>query len=353
MNKFIPYILLLMTFNVFGQKTDTLDLKSYFGGFSGGFAVYTLKTGKWYRYNPEQCKKRLSPCSTFKIPNSLIGLETGVIRDTGYIIKYDSVMHPKNADMLKKEPFKYWYQDLSLKNAFKYSCVWYYQELARRVGKNRMEKYVRSIDYGNNDLSSGIDTFWLCGSIQISINEQIEFLRKLYTNKINGISEKTINEVKSIMLYESKPHYKLYGKTGAGDCINNMVLGWYIGFVETDSGVHLFAMNIIVNSFDDLKNNLRIEMTKKILEKIGILSRFWSYNTHQNISRNVIENIISPSPPLPEQHAIASFLDRETAKLDVPISKIEFAIPTLKEYRTSIISATVTGKIDVRKEIGS
>jgi beta-lactamase class D len=273
MKKLTLSILFLMTFDLFGQKIDTLNLESYFGGFSGGFEVYNLNTGKCYQFNPEQCKKRLSPCSTFKIPNSLIGLETGIITDTGYIIKYDSLLHPKNAEFMEKEPFKFWYQDLSLARAFKYSCVWYYQELARRVGKDRMKKYVNLINYGNNDISGEIDAFWLCGSIQISIDEQIEFLKKLYLKKINGVSEKTINEVKSIMLYESNPDYKLYGKTGTGleGCLENKVLGWYVGFVETKAGLNLFAMNIVVNSMDDLKNNLRIEITKKTLRKLGII----------------------------------------------------------------------------------
>ena len=57
-----------------------------------------------------------------------------------------------------------------------------------------------------------------------------------------------------------------------------------------------------------------------------------------------------PLPPLPEQTAIADFLDRETAKIDRLISKIETAIDRLREYRTALITAAVTGKIDVREE---
>jgi beta-lactamase class D len=273
MKKLTVSILLLIAFDLFGQRINRIDLKSFFGSFSGGFAVYNLKTGDYYQFNPEQCRKRLSPCSTFKIPNSLIGLETGIIKDTGFIIKHDSILHPKDPELMEKEPFKFWYQDLSLARAFKYSCVWYYQELARRVGKDRMEKYVNLIKYGNNDISSGIDTFWLCGSMQISIDEQIEFLKSLYLNKINGFSEKTINEVKSIMLYESNSNYKLYGKTGTGPsgCLKNKVPGWYVGFLETESGVNIFAMNIAVDTMDDLKNNLRIEITRKALRKLGII----------------------------------------------------------------------------------
>jgi len=255
-----------------GQTMDTVDLRTYFGGHTGGFSVYNLKTDTYIQYNTEQCKKRSSPCSTFKIPNSLIGLETGVIADTGYIIKYDSLLHPRDEELLSREPFKHWFQDLSLAKAFQYSCVWYYQELARRIGQERMKHYIDLIDYGNNDIAGGIDHFWLCGSMEISLNEQVEFLKKIYLHKLNGFSDKSFEAVKSIMLYEASPQYKLYGKTGGGDCWNDKVIGWYVGFVETDSGTSIFAMNIIVNDFEDLKNNFRIELTKKILRDLKIIS---------------------------------------------------------------------------------
>jgi beta-lactamase class D len=260
-----------MTMSVFGQPVDTVDLKSHFGSHVGGFSVYSFKTDRYVQYNVEICKKRLSPCSTFKIPNSLIGLETGVVPDSGFIIKYDSVLHFREAGMVNTEPFKYWFQDLSLNRAFKYSCVWYYQELARRLGPERMAKYVDLPEYGNKDISSGVDRFWLCGSMQISINEQIEFLKRLYLHRLNGFSDRSINTVKSIMLFESTPQYKLYGKSGTGDCLEGRFLAWYVGFVETDADTSVFAMNIIVDSFDDLKNNFRIELTKDILKELKVI----------------------------------------------------------------------------------
>ena len=271
MKKLLLFFSFIMNVSVFGQTVDTVDLKSHFNGHVGGFSVYSFTTNRYIQYNVDLCKKRLSPCSTFKIPNSLIGLETGVVPDSGFIIKYDSVLHPRDAGLLNTEPFKYWFQDLSLNLAFKYSCVWYYQELARRIGQERMANYVDLLEYGNRDISSGDDTFWLCGSLKISINEQIEFLKKLYLHRLNGFSDNSINTVKSIMLYESAPQYILYGKSGTGDCIDGKFLAWYVGFVETDAGASVFAMNITVDSFDDLKNNFRIELTKNILRELKII----------------------------------------------------------------------------------
>lgn len=271
MRKLLIYSFILLTFDSFGQKADTTDLNSLFESFTGGFAIYDLKTDKYTQYNPEHCKKRFSPCSTFKIPNSLIGLETGVIKDTAFIIRYDSKRHPLDSAQLTREPFKYWYQDLSLKRAFKYSCVWYYQELARRVGEAQMKKMVTIFNYGNKDISGGLDSYWLCSSIQISINEQVDFLKKFYLHELSGISDKNIDAVKSIMLYETNAQYKLYGKTGSGDCLDNKVIGWYVGFVETASGPKIFAMNVIVDNFNDLQHNYRIELTKKILKELNVI----------------------------------------------------------------------------------
>jgi beta-lactamase class D len=271
MKKILIFCLCLVTFNAFSQKVDTINLSACFGDKAGGFCLYNLKANSYVQYNPGHCKKRFSPCSTFKIPNSLIGLETGIISDTGFVIKYDSILHPRDSVMLANVPFSYWYNDLSMKNAFKYSCVWYYQELARRVAQERMKTYVDLMNYGNMDISSGIDKFWLCGSMEISINEQIEFLKNFYNYKLDGISDTTIDAVKSIMLYETTPEYKLYGKTGGGNCWDNKVIGWYVGFVETESGTSIFAMNILVNDFADLKNNFRIELTKKILKELKII----------------------------------------------------------------------------------
>ena len=58
-----------------------------------------------------------------------------------------------------------------------------------------------------------------------------------------------------------------------------------------------------------------------------------------------------PLPPLPEQQAIADFLDRETSKIDALSAKVTAVIEKLKEYRTALISAAVTGKIDVREAV--
>jgi beta-lactamase class D len=269
MRIFLFCCLIIISALLCAQRSDTIDAGTLFGSFDGGFRALDLQTGNTVIINPLHCATRYSPCSTFKIPNSLIGLETGVIPDTSFVIPWDSILHPRDPEMMKSEQFRHWFSDLSLKNAFRYSCVWYYQELARRVGAERMQELLDQTGYGNMDISSGADKFWLCGSIQISVDEQVQFIKRLYYSDLPGISAENIQSVKDIMLYESAPGFQLYGKTGGGDCWEDRTIGWYVGFVETPTGPKIFAMNVIVNSFDDLKNNYRIELTKQILKSTG------------------------------------------------------------------------------------
>ena len=85
--------------------------------------------------------------------------------------------------------------------------------------------------------------------------------------------------------------------------------------------------------------------TSAYLNYIHAISRG---GTRPRISRAMLGQIDVIVPPAEEQREIADFLDHETARLDALIAKIQEAIERLKEYRTALISAAVTGKIDVR-----
>jgi len=78
------------------------------------------------------------------------------------------------------------------------------------------------------------------------------------------------------------------------------------------------------------------------------IALYWNFGTQQNIGMNVLENLLVALPPLAEQLAIVRFLSCETAKLDALTAEAEQAIALLQERRTALISAAVTGKIDVR-----
>jgi hypothetical protein len=120
-----------------------VNFELYFQNFTGAFVTYDLSGDRYIRYHPEGCSERHLPASTFKVMNSLIGLETGVIPDENYVIKWDGTQHQIST----------WNQGHSLRTAFQNSVVWYYQELARRVGRERMKYYIDAVKYGNQDLT--------------------------------------------------------------------------------------------------------------------------------------------------------------------------------------------------------
>ncbi len=197
---------------------------------NGTLVLYDLKNQKNYVHNKKRANKGFLPASTFKIPNSLIGLETKAVKDENEIIKWDGV----------ERSFESWNRDHSMKTAIKVSCVPFYQEIARRIGKTQMQQWINKINYGNKNISEKIDDFWLVGNLRITAFEQIDFLKNLYANKL-PFSENTLKVVKEILILEETEKYILRGKTGWA---TKEKVGWWVGYLETGNNVYFLAMNI-------------------------------------------------------------------------------------------------------------
>jgi len=242
------------------------DLAAHFKPFpDGAFVLYDLKRGRYVRYNEARCRERFSPFSTFKIPNSLIGLDSGVISDAEFVIRWDEKKYPAfERDTL---PFSAWWQDQTLRTAFKRSVVWYYRELALRVGEKRMKEYVGKIGYGNGDASGPLNGFWLRNSLKVSADEQVDFLRRFYKEEL-PVSKRSVGIVKEIMTLEETPDYRLSGKTGGGPLGENRFLGWFVGYVETKDNTYLFATEIEGPTYLSIRDE-RIALTKRILAGLG------------------------------------------------------------------------------------
>jgi beta-lactamase class D len=174
--------------------------------------------------DPEACSLPLTPASTFKIPNSLIGLETGVIPDAEYVIPWDGVNRWAKA----------WNHDHSLRTALRDSVVWYYQELARRVGKDRMRDWLARLEYGNMQMGDAVDRFWLDGPLTISPLQQVEFLRRLVRAQL-PISERSRGIVLDITKRGELDGKPLHGKTGWARPGEPTEIGWFVGWVEDAS----------------------------------------------------------------------------------------------------------------------
>ena len=263
MAKLLKCFLLLLCLPPLGAAQD---LGQYFKNTEGCFALYDLKGDRYLRYNEERCRRRLSPFSTFKIPNSLIGLETGVIKDAEFVIPWNRVKYPPQN--WNTEPFNHWGQDHSLRTAIKYSVVWYYRELASRVGAERMNQWLEKLGYGNRDASGGIDQFWLNSSLRISADEQVEFLKAFYQGRL-PVSKRSLDIVKDIITLEQTDSYKLSGKTGGGQA-GDRALGWFVGYLEAKGNVYFFALNVEGANFAAISDK-RVDLAKRILAGLGYL----------------------------------------------------------------------------------
>ena len=238
------------------ERRSDLDAPFRRAGLAGTTVVYDSRNGRWVTNDPSRATKRFVPASTFKIFNSLVALETGAVPDPETVLKWDGVRRPVQA----------WNRDMDMREAIRVSAVWYYQELARRVGREPMQKWLDRTRYGNHRIGDGVDTFWLHGPLEISAVEQIEFLIRLRGDQL-PFSRRTTDLVKQIMPMEKVPGGAvLRGKTGrTGD--RSPAVGWYVGWMDVDGGSIFFATNIEVRRNQDAA--ARIPITIDVLRTLG------------------------------------------------------------------------------------
>ena len=238
----------------------------HFGVFTGTIVVFDQKNDQYTIHNEERAHTPFTPFSTFKIPNSLIALETGVVPDIESTLTWDKGSYPEE-DWWPEN----WVEQHNLKSAIQYSVVPLYRDIARKIGVERMSAFLARFEYGNQDISSGVDRFWLNGSIKISAVAQVQFLQKFYDQSLK-VSPKTTALVKEILIQEKTDRYILSAKSGAGGLggEGGKALGWYVGYVEREDRVFFFAMNIEGKSFQDILAP-RQQITKSILKDMKII----------------------------------------------------------------------------------
>lgn len=191
--------------------------------------IHDLNTSKQTVINAARANDPLPPCSTFKILNSIISLDTKAIKDENETIKWDGVTRE----------YPPWNHDHNMRSAITVSTVWFYQELARRVGARRMQAGVSAAGYGNMDTTRALTDFWLGdGSLKISANEQVDFMARMMSGKL-PFSPRSVAITKEIMTLEKRDGYAFGGKTGSCGGV-----GWFVGFVEEGGNMKVFAFNI-------------------------------------------------------------------------------------------------------------
>ncbi|KXZ16839.1 class D beta-lactamase [Bacillus nakamurai] len=234
--------------NVSRMKVD-----NFFHGREGTFIMKDVQTNQTYIYNEKRAKERMTPQSIFKIPNALISLQVKAVRDEYDVKRWDGV----------KRELDSWNRDHTLGSAMRESVVWYYQALARDIGEPRMKDWVHRISYGNEDISGGIDQFWLSSSLTISPLEEESFIERLYKETL-PFDKPVMKTVKRMMIQEEGDHYTLYGKTGTRTAGYNM--GWFAGFITTEKHSYIFVTNV-----NDTGITAK-QITTDILKKYGLIT---------------------------------------------------------------------------------
>ncbi len=227
-------------------------------GATGAIMIRRLSDGQVWTGGGERVDQRYLPASTFKIVNSLIILETGVVTDPeGEVLAWDGV---------ERSPG--WDGEQTLRTAFVRSAFWAYQHWARQVGHERMQAHVSALGYGNGDIGTAdeVDRFWLEGALEISAREQVDFLQRLQARALPFRPE-VQGQVVALMRHRQGDDWMIRAKTGWAirDEPNH---GWYVGWLEADDDIWLFAVNVDLN-YETGEGALRERLARDALIAVG------------------------------------------------------------------------------------
>lgn len=258
---FAVCILLTITGVINAAAADQInrsDLERLFAenAVTGTFALLDVTENRLQLVNPERAQQRFFPASTFKIANSLIALEVGVVSDENEIIPFGG----------KPQPFKSWERDMSMRDAIKISNVPVYVELARRIGLDRYGDWLKRLGYGNQQTGGEMGPFWLIGPLAISPIEQAGFLAQLATSTLPAASGSQ-DITRDIVRQKMCDGASLHAKSGWSTATDPQI-GWWVGWVERGSNIHAFALNIDVNARRDV--NFREPLAMALLEELGV-----------------------------------------------------------------------------------
>ena len=237
------------------------DLQKAFreAGVRGTFALLDVKRGRTTVVDRRRAEQRLIPASTFKIPHSLIALETRVIEDEDEVIPYGG----------QPQPFPEWEQDMNLRDAVRTSNVPVFQTLARRIGAERERRWVNRLHYGDREIGTVVDRFWLDGPLEISAVEQTRFLSRLARQQLPASKHNQLT-VRDLLKVEEKDGYALFAKTGWG-MSTEPGIGWWVGWVERGDDLYTFALNIDIEADGDTAK--RVPLARTLLQTLDVLPK--------------------------------------------------------------------------------
>jgi beta-lactamase class D len=250
-------VLLIMSNNILADGDSQLIAELFKShGVEGTLVVANVQGQTLSVHNPSRAEQRFSPASTFKILNTLIALENGVLKGQEDRFKWDGISRSVSA----------WNRDHTLNSAFRASCVWCYQDIATSIGLVNYREKLAEISYGNREVGKGVRTFWLDGTLKISADEQITFLSDVMNGEYAWLTDRSLKILESIMQLDGAQE-TVFAKSGwTGP---ELAVGWYVGFLRKDDELFLFALNMKLT--DATQAHLRKDLTLQALQLIGLL----------------------------------------------------------------------------------
>ncbi len=226
--------------------------------------VLDLSSGEQWQWNSARAPTRYTPCSTFKLPNALIGLESGAITLDRNGAGYDIVRDPV-------QPWwpETWPRSQDLSSALQRSTVWYFQGLARKVGLDNYSHWLRHFDYGNQNTGGGVDQFWLGSSLRISAIEQAHFVKALERGEF-GLKAANVEAVTGALVIERGEGWSWWGKTGGCLAHDGRWIGWLVGALTKPDGHYAYAVNVSDDSWDAVRD-VRVDLARQALRDAGAL----------------------------------------------------------------------------------
>lgn len=264
----MPIFTLIIFFSL--PSLAGVDFKKIFQDRDACFLISEIESGKVLaEYNPERCKKRVTPCSSFKIPAALMAFEKGILKDENQTIKWDGVKHGRPEENRDQTPLN-WMSD---------SVKWVTEWIMPQIGEKGIQQFLNDFNYGNKDFSGGLKDSWVTSSLKISAYEQQAFIIKFWKEEL-PLSKKAIELTKKIVFIKKIKNSELYGKTGTGCLVGHAcmdrpdkMIGNFVGVLKSGTKTYVFATNA-----SDLKNQERPagprlrNTTIEILNEMGLVN---------------------------------------------------------------------------------
>lgn len=226
----------------------------------GSIAIFDVSQQRLMGHNYARAATRFIPASTFKIANSLIGLSRKAVSSV------DEVFYHYDGQPVYLAS---WAHDMSLRDALRVSNVPAYQQLAKKIGLSAMQSEVSKLNYGNADIGSQVDQFWLKGPLKISPIEQSQFLARLAQTQL-PLPQSAQIAVRDIMQLEAGNGWTLYGKTGLYRASPSDI-GWFVGWLEENGKIYSFALNM--DQAKETPLSQRIQLSKDSLQALGLMKK--------------------------------------------------------------------------------